>query len=255
MGTAEQVPKAKRHDHLPGAKGYFNAAALLAGAGPLWVCEGAFDALFFKLYPALLLYTNKQLGLARHVTTIAKLMSMPEEAQYELRSAFYEHRQVLEAFVQENPQQFSAEELAIVAGWKHGVQRQFYVWRHLQRYTVFLDTNESPRAYGVLALHDDFADLFPQVPRLIDTMLLPFHNQITYDGQCRYYNLLFGSGITRGLNDSYQLAKAQYGIITSLPSEAYAVAPSDEEQLQFYLRNARHRAMYGEEIVLFTPFR
>jgi hypothetical protein len=45
VGTAEQVPKAKRHDHLPGAKGYFNAAALQAGAGLLWVCEGAFDAL------------------------------------------------------------------------------------------------------------------------------------------------------------------------------------------------------------------
>jgi Toprim domain len=40
-----QVPKTKRHDHLPGAKGYFNAAALQGDAGPLWVCEGAFDAL------------------------------------------------------------------------------------------------------------------------------------------------------------------------------------------------------------------
>jgi hypothetical protein len=28
VGTAEQVPKAKRHDHLPGVKGYFNAAVL-----------------------------------------------------------------------------------------------------------------------------------------------------------------------------------------------------------------------------------
>src|SRR5438067_5470185 len=45
VGTAEQVPKAKRHDHLPGVKGYFNAAALQAGEGPLWVCEGGFDAL------------------------------------------------------------------------------------------------------------------------------------------------------------------------------------------------------------------
>jgi hypothetical protein len=45
VGTAEQVPKAKRHDHLPGEKGYFNAVALQAGTGPLWVCEGAFDAL------------------------------------------------------------------------------------------------------------------------------------------------------------------------------------------------------------------
>ncbi len=45
VGTAAQVPKAKRHDHLPGEKGYFNAAALQADASPLWVCEGAFDAL------------------------------------------------------------------------------------------------------------------------------------------------------------------------------------------------------------------
>jgi DNA primase len=45
VGTAAQVPKAKRHDHLPGEKGYFNAIALQVGDGPLFVCEGAFDAL------------------------------------------------------------------------------------------------------------------------------------------------------------------------------------------------------------------
>ena len=39
VSTEEQVPKAKRHDHLPGEKGYFNAAALQASAGPLWVRE------------------------------------------------------------------------------------------------------------------------------------------------------------------------------------------------------------------------
>jgi DNA primase len=45
VGTTAQVPKAKRHDHLPGEKGYFNAVALRSGTGPLFVCEGAFDAL------------------------------------------------------------------------------------------------------------------------------------------------------------------------------------------------------------------
>src|SRR5439155_18542124 len=48
VSTAEQVPKAKRHDHLPGEKGYFNATALQAGDGPLWVCEGTFDALALR---------------------------------------------------------------------------------------------------------------------------------------------------------------------------------------------------------------
>lgn len=38
--------KGLKHDHLPGAKGYFNAQALSAGTGePVTVCEGAFDAL------------------------------------------------------------------------------------------------------------------------------------------------------------------------------------------------------------------
>src|SRR6266478_5708764 len=48
VGPAAQVPKAKRHDHLPGEKGYFNAVALQAGEGALWVCEGAFDALALR---------------------------------------------------------------------------------------------------------------------------------------------------------------------------------------------------------------
>jgi hypothetical protein len=84
---------------------------------------------------------------------------------------------------------------------------------------------------------------------MIEAVLLPFKNQITYDGQCRYYNIFFGGGITRRLNDSYQLAKAHSGIITTLPFETAEAAPSDEEQLRFYVRTARQREMYGEEIV------
>jgi hypothetical protein len=37
--------KRLKHDHLAGAKGYFNAQALAGGSEPVTVCEGAFDAL------------------------------------------------------------------------------------------------------------------------------------------------------------------------------------------------------------------
>ncbi len=45
VGSA--APKTLRHDHLPGAKGYFNFAPLLLAPPPLrvYVCEGPFDAL------------------------------------------------------------------------------------------------------------------------------------------------------------------------------------------------------------------
>jgi hypothetical protein len=45
VGADEKVPKHKRHTHLSGDKGYFNAVALQRGEGPLFICEGAFDAL------------------------------------------------------------------------------------------------------------------------------------------------------------------------------------------------------------------
>ena len=206
-------------------------------------------ARFYTLYPAVLLYANQQLGLARQVTTPPQLLAMPEEEQYALRAAFYGHREIIEAFVHANPERFSDEDLALVASWKHCVQGQFYVFRHLKPYTVFLEASDTPKVYGVLALHDDFPDLFPHVPLLIDTVLLPFKNQITYDGQCRYYNILFGGGITRRLNESYQLAKAHSGIITTVPFVASEAAPSDEERLRFYVRTARTREQYWDEIV------
>ncbi len=46
--VGERAPKQLRHDHLAGAKGYFHAAAL-AGPGPVYVCEGPFDALSLML--------------------------------------------------------------------------------------------------------------------------------------------------------------------------------------------------------------
>ncbi len=45
VGSNEKVPKQHRHDILSGSKGYFWGEALRCGEGPLFVCEGPFDAL------------------------------------------------------------------------------------------------------------------------------------------------------------------------------------------------------------------
>src|SRR5262249_16519705 len=45
VGTAMQVPKTKEHDHLSGEKISCSATALQASAEPLWVDEGAGEAL------------------------------------------------------------------------------------------------------------------------------------------------------------------------------------------------------------------
>jgi hypothetical protein len=65
---------------------------------------------------------------------------------------------------------------------------------------------------------------------MIKTTLLPFKGRIVYDGIIMGYNVSFGPGIKRSLNEGYKEAKAGTGIITTLPPPAVsllAVAKDD----------------------------
>ena len=90
---------------------------------------------------------------------------------------------LIDAFVSENPFRLSEDELEIVRSWKDLVAGEFYVYRCLKKYTVFLTTGEPVVAYGVLSLTDSFEDLIGhRLPHLCKTVLLPFKGRIVYDG-------------------------------------------------------------------------
>ena len=123
--------------------------------------------------------------------------------------------ELIDAFVSENPFNLPEDELEIVRSWKDLVAGEFYVYRCLKNYTIFLTTSEPVVAYGVLSLMDSFEDLIgPRLPHLCKTVLLPFKGQIVYDGLLAGYNITFGSGIRRRLKESYDDAKERQGIIT-----------------------------------------
>ena len=98
---------------------------------------------------------------------------------------------------------------------------EFYVYRCLKKYTVFLTTREPVVAYGVLSLTDPLEELIGhRLPHLCKAVLLPFKGRIVYDGMLAGYNVHFGGGIRRRLKESYDDAKRRMGIITSLPPPA-----------------------------------
>jgi hypothetical protein len=96
---------------------------------------------------------------------------------------------------------------------------KFYILRELKKYTVFLTADKKPPvAYGVVALSQPFEELIgPRLPVLTETVLLPFKDMIVYDGLMSGYNISFGGGIKRMLNEEFRGAKARHGIVTSLP--------------------------------------
>jgi len=203
--------------------------------------------LFYKLHPALLFYTNQRKGVLRDVTTIEEFMELPIEEKNKVREALYKHSKLIDSFVRRNPFNFSQDELEIVKSWKNFIKDEFYLFRYLKRYAIFLDDSSPPKAYGVLALKSDFQELVgPWLPFFLKAVLLPFKGQIIYDSILIPYPVRFGPGIRRDLNEAYQEAKARFGIITSLPWEERE--ESDVERLKSYLSSEAMREKYWEEI-------
>lgn len=205
--------------------------------------------LFYRLYHPLLAYVNKKFEIIEDVDSSGDFKKFSIEEINKLRDRLYKHPELINSFVAENPLSFSENELKIINSWKEFVKGKFLIFRYLKNYTVFLDTNESPKAYGVLALNSTFEEMVgPYLPVMVEAVLLPFNDKIIYDSIFFPYHMTFGGGIRRSFNDAYQEAKSRFGIITSLPFLIEKVEQSDADELRFYLRSKRNREMYWEEI-------
>jgi len=183
--------------------------------------------LFFKLHRALMHFVNQRLqAVPDRPANPDEFSLLSPETRLKVRDAFLKHTDLLQTFVEENPAHLSDGELAIVRSWQHFVHGKFYVFRQLKKYMVFLSASEPTVAYGVLALSQPFDELVgPYLPVLAETVLLPFKGMIVYDGLMSSYNISFGPGIRRSLNESFKEAKASHGIVTTLPMSKDLLPP------------------------------
>jgi hypothetical protein len=203
--------------------------------------------MFYRLYHPLLYYVNTKYDIADIESPEEIRRAFLEDVQ-SLRDELCDHPELIQEFIEENPFDFSRDELDIVREWNHFVRKRFVIFRSLKKYTVFLDVEEEPtKAYGVLALQSSFDEVVGPLPVMVETALLPFKGKIVYDGVMNVYSLRFGSSIRSSLNDTYQKAKFKFGIIESLPFSEEG-EKSDEENLKFYLKSERRRNQYWEEI-------
>lgn len=175
--------------------------------------------LFFRLHRTLMFFMNQRLRvIADDLSSPEEFAALSPEVRLKVRDAFLKHIDLIQLFVDDNPAHLCDEELAIVRSWQHLVHGKFYIFRELKKYTVFLSSAEQPAAYGVVALSQPFEELVgPYLPVLIETVLLPFKGILVYDGLLSTYNISFGGGIRRMLNETFKEAKARHGIVTSLP--------------------------------------
>jgi hypothetical protein len=108
-------------------------------------------------------------------------------------------------------------DLSVASSWSKRIEGKFILFRHMKKHSIFLGTEDPPRAFGVQGLASGLDEAFPYPPVLVEAVLLPFEEKLIYDSFLVPYNISFGGGIKRSFNESYRQAKSYEGIITSLP--------------------------------------
>jgi hypothetical protein len=172
--------------------------------------------LFFALYPSVIGFATGRSGGIEGIRDAGTFKSAPNEAKAQARDYLLNNIQLIKDYMEENPDGFRERELGYMSDWSLFMQGNFFAVQDLKKHTVFLTAHDSPKAYGVLGLTDEIADLLPSaLPILIKAVLLPWKNQIIWDGLFSIHNISFGSGIRSSIRESYRQAKAG-GIITSL---------------------------------------
>ncbi len=181
--------------------------------------------LFFKLHSSLMCFVNERLEIVPGAQDPDAYRTLSADLRLKTRNALLNNMDLVEMFVDVNPFKFSGEELNIVLSWKHQVTGKFFVFRNLKKHTVFLGDGGTPVAYGVVALTEPFEELIgPYLPVYAETVLLPFKDKIVYDGLLGRYNIFFGGGIRRRLQESYSAARERLGVVTALPIQPQPVA-------------------------------
>jgi hypothetical protein len=170
--------------------------------------------LFYQLMWALQFYVNQKLKI-HDIKCIDDYADSATDQKVKVRESLYENIELIDSFIQENPQNFSTENLAIISEWKKFIRGSFFIERLLNKYAVFM---QEDKVYGVLGLSQSFDELTynANLPLYIDTVLLPFKGKIIYDGLLGLQNIYFGGGIKRDLKETYIRARQNNRIIDSL---------------------------------------
>jgi hypothetical protein len=173
-------------------------------------------ALFLSLYMHLIGFAAGRLGGVKGIVDYPSFRAASREAKGQARDRLLDNIALIDAYIEENPDEFRETDLALATRWRHFVRGDFVIERDLTQYTVFLTQKEPVRAYGVLGITNEFIELLPYpLPMMVRAVLLPWKGRIICDGLFTVYNILIGPGMRAGLRDSYRQAKAA-GVIMSL---------------------------------------
>lgn len=174
--------------------------------------------LFYSTWMPLITWVNRELGVVPPFEVPSDRFPIDSQTVAVVRNAMWKRQDLLDRYVRENPMGASEVELSLVRGFEHRVAGQFMLLKHLAKSSVFLATSEPSRAFHVVGISNPILD-DQRVPILVEGVLIPFGDVITYDTLLSSYPVHIGPGMRRSFNEEYKEAKAAGAIVSSLGAD------------------------------------
>lgn len=168
-------------------------------------CIDKEDAMmFFTLRNMLLDYTNYKYRINQELEDLMDINNSEPEEVKEIREKLWSNTNVIKDYIKENPNNLDEQSLNIIAEWnKKKINSKFILYKYEDEYSVFIGAEN---IYYVKGLRDTIRNIIPEckLPIFVETVLLPYKEQIIYDSYIIQYNMSFGKGMKDIFDKQYK---------------------------------------------------
>lgn len=173
-------------------------------------CLSVKDAdLFYKIYFALLEFTNKKYDIKKNFK-IYKQLGIDPANLTDIVDKFWENKDslVLE-FCLANPYKFNAEELEITKGFRQGIRGIYFLAKYEEEYTALLSQD---KCYMIKGINDNIDNIisYRDLPMPVITTIIPFKNVLVYDSMFLEMGISMGPGFAEVVAKEYDTLMKNY---------------------------------------------
>lgn len=176
---------------------------------------------FYQIWIPLLDYVNQKHRVDQSLIGMTSPEGLPIVSIKKIRDKLWSNRQLIDSYVQHNPNHLSDADLSILMGWKNAIADSFIVLRHLKSGSIFIPMSFTDAAYIVSGIYSPWDEMLrgAPLPQVIDAVLVPFENKIICDSVIAPYRVRLVGQMRSSMNDHYRALKASGRVFKTLPDK------------------------------------
>lgn len=166
--------------------------------------------LFYKLYFALLEYTNNTYKINTRIKKIYNQQYINPENIKDIVEKFWKNKdKIIEDFIKLNPYDFNNTEKRIITEFKKGIRKEFIIAKYEKKYTLIMPMDNEKIVYMVKGINTSIDEVVhsENLPYIAKTTLLPFKDNIIYDSLFFGYAMSIGPNIRNNIRKNINKAK------------------------------------------------